>query len=388
MNFLYASTCSFVAQPTVDCFSKCAILSHVWDKELGVPKETKYADYLSAIGKQALGSRAHDEKALAELKRYKEQLHKDEGVQGAILEEQAAMRQTMQNPDSVKDKAVRKIAYTCKRAREAGLEYVWIDTCCIDKSNAQDEATAINSMFEWYSLTPMCFVYMADVPPHEADKLATSRSPTAEPFPTIEPSGQTIETFEKSEWFTRGWTLQELLASKTLRFFNTNWHYFGDESSLARPLTQASGIAPDYLRGGFDSACVAVRMSWLAKRITSRSEDMAYCALGMFGVSMFIKYGEGGEKAFQRLQEELVKSSDDESLFAWTWTERDEGVKLTEKKKSHGLLAPWPTCFTACGTLTIDSKKKQARVRYMADKKGVAFNIPCGLPDRKRRGLE
>ena len=147
-------------------------------------------------------------------------------------------------------------------------------------------------MYQWYRNIPeVCYAYLGDV--RDGDKLH--------------------HALRKSNWFTRGWTLQELLAPSTVVFFDQNWNHIGTKGSLEEVISKITGI-DDFIN--FETACVAQKMSWASQRETTRVEDMAYCLLGLFNVNMPPLYGEG-EKAFMRLQMEILKTSDDESIFAW-----------------------------------------------------------------------
>jgi len=151
--------------------------------------------------------------------------------------------------------------------------------------------------------------------------------------------------FPRSRWFTRGWTLQELLAPKAITFYNTSWHELGNlirgdyyyspsgrsawrsnHQQMKRLVSEITGIPRPYV-GGYrplNIASIAMKMSWASTRQTTRLEDIAYCLLGLFDVAMPMLYGEG-MKAFTRLQEEIMKNEDDESLFAW-WYDRNRDL--------------------------------------------------------------
>jgi hypothetical protein len=193
-----------------------------------------------------------------------------------------------------------KIQKACLQARRDALEYAWVDTCCIDKSSSAELSEAINSMFEWYRRSEVCYAYLEDVPP--SDLVA---------------SGMPLSAFAASRWFRRGWTLQELLAPSHVRFFNNHWEEIGDRGNLSSVLEDVTGIEKDVLSGGtFSSISVGRRMSWASQRETTRPEDVAYSLLGIFDVNMPLLYGEG-DKAFIRLQEEIMKKSEDQSILAW-----------------------------------------------------------------------
>ncbi|EEU42739.1 uncharacterized protein NECHADRAFT_28110, partial [Fusarium vanettenii 77-13-4] len=171
--------------------------------------------------------------------------------------------------------------------------YAWVDTCCIDKTSSAELSESINAMFRWYKESDCCFAYLQDV------------------------ESENLERLEQSRWFTRGWTLQELLAPVTVDFFDQDWDFIGTKVGLGERISQRTNIDIETLRtGDLSEASVSQRMSWASNRQTTRLEDIAYCLLGIFDISMTMLYGEG-EKAFIRLQEEILKEYDDHTIFAW-----------------------------------------------------------------------
>ncbi|KAH9846496.1 heterokaryon incompatibility protein-domain-containing protein [Lenzites betulinus] len=205
-----------------------------------------------------------------------------------------------------------KIAMACKLAREDGYERLWIDACCIDKTSSAELAEAINSMYEWYRLSDVCYAFLADV----ADD---SKSPR-----------ERYSSFWWSRWHKRGWTLQELIAPERVVFLTRTWSVLGTKMGFATTLEEITGVDFDILVGAarVDSVSVARRMSWAAKRQTTRAEDRAYSLLGIFGVHMAPIYGEG-MNALQRLQEEILKTVPDQTIFAWTCLESIPGLLPT-----------------------------------------------------------
>ncbi|KAI6022063.1 glycosyltransferase family 20-domain-containing protein [Pisolithus marmoratus] len=197
-----------------------------------------------------------------------------------------------------------KVIRSCKQAEKDGYSWLWIDTCCINKDSSAELSEAINSMYRWYRNAQRCYVYLSDVD--------TSAFPTEQDF----------SKFGKSngwpEWFSRGWTLQELIAPKELEFFNKNWVSIGTKQGLTSTLEDITRIPSKVLRSGrvLGGSSVAQIMSWAADRTTTRVEDRAYSLLGLFDVNMPMLYGEGS-KAFQRLQWEIIRVSSDHSIFAW-----------------------------------------------------------------------
>jgi hypothetical protein len=197
-----------------------------------------------------------------------------------------------------KDKAgYGKIQFCGKQARRDGLQYFWVDTCCIDKSNAVEYQHAINSMFRWYRDATKCYVYLPDVSFPRSD--SASRSNVA-----------WESTFRESEWFRRGWTLQELIAPAAVEFFSREGELLGNKVSLEQDICEITGIPATALRGRLLSGfSVAERMLWTERRETTYKEDKAYSLLGIFNVYMPLIYGEGKDKAMQRLREEIEKAS-------------------------------------------------------------------------------
>ncbi|KAI0201266.1 hypothetical protein F4808DRAFT_469900 [Astrocystis sublimbata] len=184
-----------------------------------------------------------------------------------------------------------KIDQMCRKAIQAGLDWVWIDTCCIDKSSSAELSEAINSMFDWYAASRKCYVYLEDVPPSSLKE-------------------DIAKAFLKCRWLTRGWTLQEYLAPRFLVMLDSSWEEINRDSEpgnyyISRDLMlRYTGID----RSRWREADVPQRLSWAARRQTSRREDLAYCLLGILDVKMPLLYGEGNE-AFPRLLGELIKKS-------------------------------------------------------------------------------
>ncbi|KAH8586924.1 heterokaryon incompatibility protein-domain-containing protein [Bisporella sp. PMI_857] len=194
-----------------------------------------------------------------------------------------------------KDKAgYDKIRFCSEQARRDGLRYFWVDTCCIDKSNSNELSEAINSMFRWYRDAARCYVYLSNISitNHELD---------SEQCELLWESN-----FRASRWFTRGWTLQELLAPVSVKFFTREGQLLGDKRSLEQQIHEITGIAVPALRGTpLSQFGVDERLKWAEKRQTTRKEDWAYCLLGIFGVFMPPIYGEGKENAIRRLKKEI-----------------------------------------------------------------------------------
>ena len=182
----------------------------------------------------------------------------------------------------------RKIRFCAQQARLDGLNYFWIDTCCIDKSNNTELSKAINSMFRWYQNAKRCYVFLSDVE-----------------YDTLEGNGESA--FKQSRWFNRGWTLQELLAPPSVEFFSKEGIQLGDKESLKRIIHEVTGISIKALSGSDLSEFeVDERFSWATNRQTTEEEDGAYCLFGIFSVHLPLIYGEGKENALERLRSAAI----------------------------------------------------------------------------------
>lgn len=213
-------------------------------------------------------------------------------------------------PSSMLRAGYKKIQDTCKIAQTRGWKWAWIDTCCIDKSSSAELTESINSMFRWYQKAEECYAYLADFAPGSSlrDKLG------------------------KCRWFTRGFTLQELIAPKFVILFDQDWNAMGEkrDQDMLEIIGRITRISKDvllHLRPLTDFS-IAERMLWASTRETTRPEDRAYCLLGIFEVNMPLIYGEG-DNAFRRLQEEIIKRSNDLSIFVW-------GTPLNSRPAKHG----------------------------------------------------
>ncbi|KAF3001865.1 hypothetical protein E8E13_005239 [Curvularia kusanoi] len=244
----------------------------------------------------------------------------------------------------------RKIGFTkireCARlALSHSLQYIWVDTCCINKSSSAELSEAINSMYRWYQGSAVCFALLSDVSVQPND-YGNSIMWNGVPIPTYDDYSQAVRS---SRWFTRGWTLQELVASPTVQFYSRDWSFLGDKSDptwFQGLISSITGIPVAVLDGSrsVNSLGIAERMHWASGRVTTRIEDQAYSLMGIFDVNMPLLYGEG-KKAFIRLQEEIIKASSDQSLFAW----RIADGEVEPPSGLTGLLAPSPACFKTTG---------------------------------------
>ena len=265
-------------------------------------------------------------------------------------------------------KGYQKILGCCGASRLEGYRYTWIDTCCIDKSSSSELSEAINSMWRWYERSSVCFAFLDDVDDTEDPRLPES-------------------TFARSRWFGRGWTLQELIAPTAVAFMSRSWKELGTKTTLRAVISEVTGIDADLLSSSTNEAgrtirtrlsdySVACRMSWAARRVTTRKEDEAYCLMGIFDVHLpliygmsrptskvfkfciFVNWSQGeGEKAFYRLQLEILNQSDDSSILAWHFQEDFSDNIIHLKGDRPGLLAWEPKLFMHSGDIIYTQPK-------------------------------
>lgn len=242
-----------------------------------------------------------------------------------------------------------KFTGACALAKKLGYNFLWIDTCCINKTDSVEMGEAINSMYRWYSMAKVCIAYLQDV---------TSSA-----------------QIKESEWFNRGWTLQELIAPKTVHFYDRSWNHLGDKASLSNILVNRTGIPTDVLKNTKlpQAYSIAQRMSWAAKRTTTRLEDRAYSLMGLFDVNMPMIYGER-ERAFIRLQEQIISKSTDESIFVWDLDLLEDSTR--DAKHVHcGLLATSPACFARCGDVIRSGRSRGFRINQF----GISISLSATL---------
>ncbi|KAM0326721.1 hypothetical protein ACHAQA_006594 [Verticillium albo-atrum] len=286
---------------------------------------------------------------------------------------QGDMQAQLRNPK----RGLRKVLQTCERAKVDKFKYAWIDTCCIDKSSSAELSEAINSMFRWYEDSAACYIYLEDV--------------------TLEADG-TFTHFDSSNWFSRGWTLQELIAPHEAEFFDKNWNYLSNRSHLASRLAANTAVDWRLLARShetFDRSCdplpgaqiipdvckvchatsdlryylglqsIATKMRWAARRRTTRQEDVAYSLLGLFNINMPLLYGEGAG-AFLRLQEEIIKKHPaDQSILVW----------VEESRRNQKLLAQSPSAFDLDDIIKMEGTPGPQRATVVLTPRGLELNV-------------
>lgn len=230
----------------------------------------------------------------------------------------------------------KKIEFCGFQARRDDLQYFWVDTCCIDKTKSTELSEAVNSMFNWYQDAAVCYAYLSDV--NEDSDL------------------------DESRWFTRGWTLQELVAPKEMEFFNKHRKKIDTRSNLSPAISRITGIPRRILLLDFSGEYSAAQIiSWAVGRETTKKEDVAYCLLGLLGVNMPLIYGEGA-RAFLRLQQEFIKTSNDHSLFSWRGLGPERGV-----------LAQSPAEFEHCRYFTAGTGNSS---EFSMTNRGLRIDLP------------
>ena len=261
-------------------------------------------------------------------------------------------------------KGFSKIEKCCALARSDGWEFVWIDNCCIDQKSSAELSEAINSMYRWYKAAIVCYAYLADI------SVSVGRTDAPK------------KKLRESRWFTRGWTLQELLAPKFVTFYDRDWIDVGTKHSLQHLISDATGIDISHLFDP-DPASAAAKMSWASSRETTRPEDIAYSLLGLFDVNMPLLYGEGATKAFERLQHEIIRSKDDESIFAWLTPMHYNGQLY------GGMLAPSPECFSRSGNIVCIGLPGFYGPRLTLSSSGISLELTFKeILEHYNRGIE
>lgn len=263
------------------------------------------------------------------------------------------------DPDRRQSAGFNKISGCCALAAQQGYKYLWVDTCCIDKTSSAELTESINSMYRWYEESKICYVYLAD-------------------FFLERTQHERGTKLRDSRWFYRGWTLQELLAPYNVVFYDARWMEIGSKNILQTYLTNICRISTRHLSYPKE-ASVAAKMSWASRRETTRKEDVAYSLFGLFGVNMPLIYGEG-ENAFFRLQCKIIQSSSDESIFAWM------ECYVSNPFCYSGLLAASPRYFEKSGDIVPIRLSNFDRPPYSMTNQGLSIElIPLDL-GRKREG--
>ncbi|CZR68585.1 uncharacterized protein PAC_18484 [Phialocephala subalpina] len=285
--------------------------------------------------------------------------------------EEVSFRDLRDDRDNACKKAgFAKIQRCCKKTLEDRLEWVWIDTCCIDKQSSAEVAESINSMYAWYRDATLCYAYLEDIPTGQLVRM--------------------VDIMDRSRWFTRGWTLQELIAPTKILFLNGDWDIIGKK--YAKYLTNIQGLGNDkqhqlFLRRISDitgipedildqtrelsEVCIATRMTWASQRQTTKEEDRAYCLMGLFDVNIPVIYGEGLEKAFRRLQIEIMNHSPDQTIFAWNYD-----MVAHERSWRGGLTAPSPQCFAGLRTIERCEIEKRTIRPFSMTNAGLSITLP------------
>ncbi|KAL8920427.1 MAG: hypothetical protein Q9172_004499 [Xanthocarpia lactea] len=332
MRLLHVSTFRLESFIDEEC-PPYALLSHTWGKEEITLQEVQLAGTISSLS-SAKGCLA-----------------------GEVISDNLPYKE-----------GVWKIAGCALQAETDGFEYIWCDTCCIDKTNSTELSEAINSMYEWYS-GQLCYAYLADVPSQDRSD-----------------STQNDLLFSDSRWFTRGWTLQELIAPSSVVFFDATWHAIGTRSDYRDLISKTTNIDIDVLDGQDPLRCsIANRMSWASQRQTTRTEDLAYCLMGLFGVNMPLIYGEKG-RAFLRLQTEIMKISEDHSLFAW----KIPTTVAMEDSPRSGLLASQPAWFSGFRSVVPflqHDDNEHSEPPYSMTSRGVNITLPMAKVNGRQFGL-
>ncbi|KAI0120104.1 heterokaryon incompatibility protein-domain-containing protein [Nemania sp. FL0031] len=285
----------------------------------------------------------------------------------------------LQHPAHKEKAGYAKIEQMCYLAIQEQLNWIWIDTCCIDKSSSAELSEAINSMFTWYERAKTCYIYLEDVP-------------------SSVPKEDMEETFRKARWLTRGWTLQEFIAPRRLVLLNSDWgamtmddfEFVGLPPGMGLPFESRvlhcfTGID----RSTRGEAGVARILSWAARRQTTRREDMAYCLLGLLGVNMPLLYGEG-DNAFPRLLEEVIKKSNSHGILAaWYNLPYDQLYRDLGPRHSTSYIFPSsPQPYRGCIGELIDAlvPGRSHSPHFSLTNAGLSIELPIIMIDPEQKG--
>ena len=244
-----------------------------------------------------------------------------------------------------------KIRCAAILASRERLGFIWIDTCCVDDASSAEVGEAINGSWTRLADAEVCFAFLSDVPGHQCNA-----------------QNLDYNILSQSAWWSNCWTLQELLAPKDVVFFNADWSLIGTKKrDLGETIQAITEIDLDIILRNRDveTASIARRMCWASRRFTDRVEDTAYSLIGLFNVSMSICYGEG-HKAFYRLQQEIIKDSDDESIFAWRYNGAND-------EDPSGLLARYPSAFRDAGNIAPLTREVTERRPYSMTNRGLSM---------------
>ncbi|KAF9231605.1 heterokaryon incompatibility protein-domain-containing protein [Melanogaster broomeanus] len=253
------------------------------------------------------------------------------------------MLQLVTQPSAKNKPGFAKILGCVMQAKKHSLNYIWIDTCCIDKTNNTELQEAINSMWSWYQDCDRCFVYMNDLP-------------------------------EESRSFAKDW---ERIGKKANR-------------NIMKGITHITGIPEGVLSDGeTTSFSVATRMTWASSRSTTKKEDKAYSLMGIFDITLPIIYG-GRENVFVKFQKEIMNRHPDQSIFAWT-------VKSPPPTATAGLLTPSPAYFADVNEISDEDFVKdfahmikpdsRPPTHYSHTNLGIRITLPMKLRRRRQTSL-
>jgi hypothetical protein len=281
-----------------------------------------------------------------------------------------------------KDKSgYKKIQLCGEQAKRDGLQYFWIDTCCINKANKAEHSLAIQSMFRWYRNAARCYVYLSDVSAAPLEKEGEDSWPLWD------------SAFRASEWFTRGWTLQELLAPSIVEFFSHEWCRLGDRISLKSQIYEVTTIPHAVLEGApLDQSSVDERFRWRQSRQTKLKEDAAYSLAGILYIDMAPVYGEGTEEAFRRLHDKIREQEEcrrkrEECLRELCATDPRSDKKRIEETKGGLLVDSYRWVFD---NITFQQWQQDPHSRLLWVKgdpgKGKTMLL-CGIIDELHRSM-
>ncbi|CAI6340792.1 unnamed protein product [Periconia digitata] len=301
----------------------------------------------------------------------------------------------------------RKLKFCAEQAAKDNLQYFWVDTCCIDKWNLDELSRSINSMFFWYQNSAKCYVFLPDVwlgtPDTALNTTGVPLHTRDNPLPTTDTSSYLIpgrardgwkKAFRKSKWFTRGWTLQELIAPSVVEFFSSEGERIGERKSLGHLIHEITNIPVDVFRNHpLNTFTISDRLQWAEHRETTLAEDKVYCLLGLLNIVMPTSYGEGEEVARRRLQVHIETSTNSPSMIPFGRNDRFTGwekelveletwLSMGETKNSEDMR---PTSIAILGPP--GTGKSQLALEFAYRAKNKSFNSVFWVDASSKDGL-
>ncbi|CAI6338731.1 unnamed protein product [Periconia digitata] len=291
------------------------------------------------------------------------------------------------------------ITKACDIALGHGCDYCWVDTVCVNRSDSGDWSEAVNSMFKWYQDATFCIAYLNDFEgiglsgesvgnANASFESKAGLDKEAEP-PAYSEVDQTysLANLGRCDWFSSGWTLTHLIAPRHVQFYDSQWRFYKEKREFATEISRITRIPVQVLKSANYNChrySVAEIMSWASRRRTDRIEDLSYCLFGLFDVNLPLIYGEG-HKAFRRLQEEIIRTRADLSVFAWQSKIADKD--LPPHERIRGILARSPSEFSQASGIPASIQSRTPGFRMTNKGLQIDAAIGAGTPEALEIGF-